>query len=67
MKRHFWGISATVFGTWEALSYGTKGKVPTVSKCVWWGMGSKAHPVIRLLVAIYLLGLGRHLMNGKAE
>lgn len=64
-SEHFWGMTATFFGTWEAISFVTHGKIPTVSRCVWKSFGYKTKPLTKMIIAIYLLGLGHHLLNGE--
>jgi len=64
-KQHFWGYSVSFFGAWESLSFATRGKVPTVSRTVWKTLGWRTKPFTKLMVAVYLLGMGRHLLNNK--
>jgi len=66
MKKHFWGSTAAFFGAWESLAFATKGRVPTVSAICWHMLGTKkGKPLAQVLIAAYLLGLGRHLLNGN--
>lgn len=66
MKQHFWGMTAAFFGAWETLSFASKGKVPTVSRSVWWSLGRSA-PLTKLVVAAYLVGLARHLLSAETS
>jgi hypothetical protein len=56
--RHFYGTCAITLGMWEACAYTTR-RVPTVTGFC----RARKHPVFRLVVIMWLLGLGRHLLR----
>ena len=63
LRRHFYGACAVSLGLWEATSYGTR-KIPTITTTV--RSHTRRRPWLRLLVAAWLLGLGRHLLSDEA-
>lgn len=61
LESQFWGLSASVLGTYEALSYLSRKRVPTVStfcaRRLW----------RRSLLAAWTLGLGAHIVCHRLE
>lgn len=64
MLERAWGMSAVLFGTWEAVAYSTR-RVPTVSETVWRLGGCRHRRVVQAGVVLYVAGLGRHLLAGS--
>ena len=61
LESQFWGLSASVLGTYEAVSYLSRKRVPTVStfcaRRLW----------RRSLLAVWVFGLGAHIVCHRLE
>jgi hypothetical protein len=57
LESDFWGLSASVLGTYEAMSYVSRKRLPTISTfCA-------RRRSRRVALALWVLGLGAHILK----
>lgn len=61
--KHHWGATVICLGVWEAAAFATAGRVPTITRTV--RGATRRWRYTRLLVAVWLLALGRHLVTDR--